>query len=88
MTDDAAVRRLARLDSARPLREPVLLAEDGGRPVAALSLADGRVVADPFRRTRDAVAMLRLRAAQLEAAARAEAAPRRLRRRLPLPAGS
>jgi hypothetical protein len=56
--------RLAALDSAEPLRGDVLLAEARGRPVAALSLVDGRAVADPFAPTAPAVAALRaLRAA-------------------------
>lgn len=60
--DEDALRRLALLDSARPLRGRALVAEVDGRPVAALSLDDGRVVADPFTHTADAVALLRLRA--------------------------
>ncbi|HVW18199.1 MAG TPA: hypothetical protein VHB30_08110, partial [Solirubrobacteraceae bacterium] len=67
--DESAVRRLALLDSSRPLRGDVLVAEVGGHPVAAVSLADGRVVADPFERTADAVALLRLRAEGLAGAA-------------------
>src|SRR5436853_484010 len=43
--------RLAALDSAQPLTGDVLLAEARGRPVAALSLVDGRAVADPFEPT-------------------------------------
>ncbi len=64
--DDAAlVRRLAALDDARPLAGRVLLAVLDGEVAAALSLYDGRVVASPFVRTAEAVALLRLRAAQL-----------------------
>ena len=56
--------RLAALDSAAALKGDVLLAEARGRPVAALSLVDGRAVADPFQPTAPAVAALRaLRAA-------------------------
>ena len=62
--DSAAAERLARLDSTTPLRGPALLAEADGRLVAALSLEDGRAVADPFTRSADAVALLRLRARQ------------------------
>jgi hypothetical protein len=41
------------------------VAELGDEVVAAHSLSTGSVVADPFRLTGDAVAMLRLRAAQV-----------------------
>src|SRR3954453_6737605 len=61
----AAVRRLAYLDSQRPLRGEVLLALQDAIPVAAVSLADGRVVADPFRKTADLVEILRMRAEAL-----------------------
>jgi hypothetical protein len=60
--DAPAVRRLAALDDARMLAEPIMIALEDGEPVAALSLADHRVVANPFRLTQDAVALLRLRA--------------------------
>jgi hypothetical protein len=74
--DDAlALRRLAALDDARPLRGEVLLALLDGEPVAAASLDDGRVVANPFVRTADAVTLLSLRASQLS--------KRPARRRLP-----
>jgi hypothetical protein len=63
--DDAALRRLAALDSANPLTGHVLLAESDGGPMAALSLATGAVTADPFQHTEAAVRMLRLRRYQL-----------------------
>jgi hypothetical protein len=63
--DAAALRRLARLDSTRPLAGRVLLAELDGTPVAAISLHTGAVVADPFRRTAEAVRMLKMRRSQL-----------------------
>jgi hypothetical protein len=64
--DEAAdVRRLAYLDSQRPLRGDVLLALQDAVPVAAVSLEDGRVVADPFRKTADLVTLLQLRAEAL-----------------------
>jgi hypothetical protein len=66
--DDAAVRRIAELDSQRPLTGPVLLAEAGDTAVAAISLADGRIIADPFRQTLNAVAALRVRAGAMQAA--------------------
>jgi len=63
--DELALRRLAHLDSARPLAGQKLLAEHGGSLVAAVSMADGSAIADPFRMTADTVELLRLRAAQL-----------------------
>jgi hypothetical protein len=41
----------------------VLLAVVGSEPVAALGVETGTVVADPFRRTADVVAVLRQAAA-------------------------
>lgn len=64
-TDETVLRRLAALDSTRPLRGRALVAEVDGEPVAAISLADGRVVADPFRRTADVVELLRVRQRRL-----------------------
>ena len=59
--DDRVLRDLSQLDSARELSRPAVLAVVDGEPVAALSLADGQVVADPFTRTEDVVALLRAR---------------------------
>ena len=61
--DAAALHLLAELDSAAPLHGSVLLAETRGRPVAALSVDDGRAVADPVAPTAPAVAALRALAA-------------------------
>ena len=83
--DAAAIARVAALDSARVPEEPVLLAEVDEIVVAAVSLADGHVVADPFQRTADIVELLRLRAAQLDGRGSLPAAARR-RRRFRLPA--
>jgi hypothetical protein len=63
--DAARVWELARLDDQRMPAGPFLVAEVGGEIVAARSLSTGAVVADPFRLTGDAVAMLNLRAAQV-----------------------
>ena len=87
--DDAgALRRLAQLDSARPLSGHALLAELDGVPVAAVSLANGSKVADPFRHTAEAVRMLRLRRYQLLRQG-GDVAPAwaLLRRLLPIPSG-
>ncbi len=67
--DAATLRQLAHLDSAPPLRGDVVMAEQGGTPVAAISLTDGRVVADPFTSTLDIAELLHIRAAQLRDAA-------------------
>ena len=75
--DDApAVRRLAALDDAPPLRGDVLLALVDGEAVAATSLSDGRVVANPFVRTADTVRLLSLRASQLSERPARRRAPR------------
>lgn len=63
--DDPQLRRLAHLDSARPLSGQALIAEQAGSIVAALSLDDGATIADPFVASADAVTMLRMRAGQL-----------------------
>jgi hypothetical protein len=60
--DDApALDRLARLDSQRLPRGPHLVALAGDRYVAAVSLVDGRWVADPFVRSWPVVELLRSR---------------------------
>lgn len=71
--DEEPLRRLAHLDSARPLVGPKLLAEHGGSLVAALSIDDGSAIADPFQATADTIALLRLRASQLERSSAAAA---------------
>jgi hypothetical protein len=63
--DRAALIRLAALDSSPVPTSPVLLAEVDEEARAALSLADGSVVADPFFRTLDLVALLRAHAAAI-----------------------
>ena len=72
--DAGTLVRLAALDETEPLTGDVLLAVADGQAVAAMSVDDGRVAADPFTRTGDAVALLRLRARQ----ARPSGAGRRL----------
>jgi hypothetical protein len=66
--DTATLRDLERLDG-RPLAAGArLVAELGGIPVAAIAVADGSVVADPFERTGAVVDLLRVRARQLRVA--------------------
>ena len=63
--DARALAALAQLDSAAPLAEPVLIAEAAGRARAAISLADGAAVSDPFHPSANLVELLRLHADQL-----------------------
>ena len=76
--EDRELKRLAELDCQRPLTGDVLVAILDGRLVAAMSLEDGRVVADPLVRTLEERALLQTRAAQLKRR------PRRSRRRFRL----
>jgi hypothetical protein len=78
--------RIAELDSQRPLTGPALIGEIDGRPAAAISLTDGRVVADPFQHTASLVALLRMRARGLRAAERTPALRDRLRAGVRMPA--
>jgi hypothetical protein len=82
--DDAfELAHLAQLDSAAAPAPPALLGEMSGRLVAALSLADGGVIADPFVPSAAVVELLRARARQLNGTAggfrarRASRPPRR-----------
>jgi hypothetical protein len=60
--DREQLHRLAERDSGAVPREPLLVAEASGELRAAISLADGRTIADPFHPTADLVALLRARA--------------------------
>jgi hypothetical protein len=73
-SDRAALDYLADLDSREPLEGEVLGAELDGALVAAISLEDGELVADPFVRTDQIRSLLELRASQLR---RRGARPRR-----------
>jgi len=57
--DAADLRRLAALDSARPLTGEVLIAVSGGDVAAAMSLDSGAVIANPFQPTAHLVELLR-----------------------------
>ena len=67
-TDTASVWRLAALDDRRAPKGPALLAYVDGELRAAVGLADGQAVADPFHPTADIVDLLRLQARQEVAA--------------------
>jgi hypothetical protein len=78
--DDAeALRRLAELDSQRPLGGRLMIGELDGAPAAALSLSTGRAIADPFRPTAHLVASMRTRAAGVVAVERKPSLRDRLR---------
>lgn len=67
--DAAAVTRLAALADRPAPGWPLLLAEADGELVAAVSTRTAELVSDPFVASSDVVALLRLRATQLDAAA-------------------
>lgn len=77
--DARTVREIARLDSQRPLEGPVLIGEIDGRPAAAVSLEDSRVVADPFQHTARLTPLMRMRASALREAERVPSVAERLR---------
>ena len=68
--DEAALERLAQLDSARPLQHPILVAEIRGQVAAALDMDQKRTIADPFQRTAMLRAQLHARAKAFDASAR------------------
>ena len=68
-TEDDVLRDLSELDATPQLQRPALLAIVDDQPVAAVSLEDGRVAADPFTRTEDVVVMLRAHVDSLRHAA-------------------
>jgi hypothetical protein len=79
--DQRALFRLAALDSAAGVpAAPVLVAEVDEELHAALSLADGSVIADPFFPTQHLVRMLRAHAAEVSASG--ARSPRRPLKRL------
>ncbi|MEA2180502.1 MAG: hypothetical protein QOG77_3799 [Solirubrobacteraceae bacterium] len=68
--DAPELQRLAALDSQRVPAGDLLVAEQCGEIVAAYAPETSRAIADPFRRTADVVALLRLRAGGRTAAAK------------------
>ena len=67
--DALAVRRLAALDDSASLKGSVLVAEHAGEMRAAISLDDGRIVANPFAPTAELVEMLRMHRGNVETVA-------------------
>ena len=66
--DREALERLAQLDSRRLADGQLLVAEVAGELRAALPLAGGAAIADPFRPTAPLVSLLQMRAQQIRAA--------------------
>ncbi len=64
-SDNVALARLAALDSKRLPDGRLVIAERDGQMLAAMPLAGGPALADPFHRTAALVEMLELRARQL-----------------------
>lgn len=64
--DREAIAELAARDSRETLEGPVLGIEVEGNLLAAISLASGDVISDPFTRTAELRTLLELRARQLQ----------------------
>ena len=78
--DGRQLRRVAELDSSPLPRRELLIAELDGEILAAVSMADARAIADPFRPTADLVELLHARAAQLRGIASSSSRGRSLPR--------
>lgn len=63
--ESRVLHRLAQLDDAADLDGEALLALINGEAIAAMSLSDRRVVANPFVRTEHAITLLRIQADHL-----------------------
>jgi len=77
--DETVLERLAGLDGQKPLSGRALIGEIDGTPAAAVSLEDGRVVADPFKATAQLVPVLIMRRRSLQAYHERPSLPARLR---------
>jgi hypothetical protein len=85
--DEATLQRLAALDGQQPLSGRALIGEIDGTPAAAVSLADGRVIADPFQATARLIPVLTMRRRSLRALAERPSVTARVRAALtPRPA--
>jgi hypothetical protein len=82
-SDDATLEWLAALAGEPALRRPALIGDVDGMPAAAISLLDGRLVADPFRPATGLAAQLRLHRSGWRMGPRHQAARRHLRAVLP-----
>ena len=86
--DADTLRSLAERASQQPLGGRVLIGDIDGTPAAALSLQDGRVLAESSRRTARLVVALRLRAGTIRAYEATPSVRERLVKALPPYRGS
>jgi hypothetical protein len=68
--EESGVLRIAALDSAKVPAAPLLVAEVDGHVRVALSIPEGRAIADPFHPTRDLVDLLEAHADAIRRATR------------------
>ena len=73
------------LDGQKPLSGRALIGEIDGSPAAAVALSDGRIIADPFKRTSQLVPLLIMRRRALQSFAHRPSLPDRLRAGMTLP---
>ena len=85
--DMSEVARVAGRDTGDLPAGPVLVAKVGSDVRAAISLADGAVIADPFHRTAELVQMLRIRAGAIVQSRSGQVASRSVSRHRPMTAG-
>src|SRR5688500_19016201 len=74
--DRAELARVAARDTHELPEGKLLVAKVGSNVRAAISLDDGTIIADPFHRTAELVAMLKIRAAAVPGARRGHFAVR------------
>ena len=77
--DERALHQLAELARQRPLSGSALIGEIDDTPAAALSLTEGRIIADPFQPTAVLSQLLRMRASALVAYSRTPSLAERIR---------
>lgn len=82
-SDEPTLAWLAALAAQPVLRRPALIGDVDGMPAAAISLVDGRVVADPFRPATGLAAHLRLHRSGWRTGDGRDALRRQLRAALP-----
>ena len=78
-SDAVSLRRLAALDGKRQIAGPALIAEGDGVAIAAISIFDQRIVADPFEPNLRVAQLLRMRLNALRAYSKTPSLPERVR---------